>query len=122
LAGFLSKYIYPPSFENRVMNVHPALIPAFSGKGFYGMKVHNAVVAHGVKVTGCTVHFADKEYDHGAIILQKTCPITSCDTAHTVADKVFALELIAFPEAVRLFFDEKLTISNNRVIIAGDKC
>ncbi len=122
LAGFLSKYIYPDSFEGRVLNIHPALIPAFCGKGYYGMKVHDAVITHGVKVTGCTVHFADKEYDHGAIILQKTCPVTSCDTSHTVADKVFALELVAFPEAIRLFFEEKLTIVNNRVLIAGEKC
>lgn len=120
LAGFLSKYLYPDSFEGHVLNVHPALIPAFCGKGFYGMKVHEAVVAKGVKVTGCTVHFADKEYDHGAIIVQKTCEVCSSDTPHDVADKVFALEQQAYPEAIRLFFDNKLSIRDNRVVVEGD--
>lgn len=120
LAGFLSKYFYPDAFEGRVINIHPALIPAFCGKGFYGMKVHEAVIAKGVKVTGCTVHFADKEYDHGAIILQKTCTVRSSDTAHDVAEKVFALELQAYPEAIRLFFDKKLSICGNKVLIEGE--
>ncbi len=120
LAGFLSRYDYPDEYEGRVMNIHPALIPSFSGQGYYGMKVHEAVWKSGVRVTGCTVHFADREYDHGAIILQKVCPVFSHDDPHTIADRVFALEQQAFPEAIRMFLDSKLQIKDNRVIIEGD--
>ncbi len=85
LAGFLKLIHIPKDFEIRVMNVHPALIPAFCGKGFYGRHVHEEVLVAGVKITGCTIHFADNEYDHGPIILQRPVEVEDQDTAETLA-------------------------------------
>ncbi|HEY2253869.1 MAG TPA: phosphoribosylglycinamide formyltransferase, partial [Planctomycetaceae bacterium] len=96
LAGFLSLIEVPPDFEFRVMNIHPALIPAFCGKGFYGHKVHNAVLAAGVKVSGCTVHFADNHYDHGPIIVQSCVDVHDDDTCDTLAARVFAAERLTY--------------------------
>lgn len=101
MAGFLSLWRYPPRFERRVINIHPALLPAFGGKGFYGHRVHEAVLASGATESGCTVHYVDHEYDHGPIILQRRVPVLPNDTADTLADRVFEQELIAYPEAVR---------------------
>ena len=80
-AGFLQLLPVPDDFAGRVMNIHPALIPAFCGKGFYGHRVHEAALEMGVKVSGCTVHFADNVYDHGPIILQRVVPVLDDDTA-----------------------------------------
>jgi formyltetrahydrofolate-dependent phosphoribosylglycinamide formyltransferase len=118
LAGFLHLFLLPRELEGRVMNIHPALLPSFGGPGLYGMKVHEAVHRAGVKVTGCTVHFADHQYDHGPIILQRTVAIADDDTPETIAHKVFEEELIAYPEAVRLFAARRLAIENGRVRIA----
>src|SRR5260370_40969537 len=85
LAGFLQLLHIPDDFQGRVMNIHPALIPAFCGKGFYGHRVHETVLESGVKVSGCTVHFADNVYDHGPIILQRTVPVAEDDTPDTLA-------------------------------------
>lgn len=103
LAGYLSLLHIPADFTNRVMNIHPSLIPAFSGSGFYGERIHTAAIARGVKFSGCTVHFADNQYDHGPIILQKVVPVEPNDTPASLAKRVFAAECSAFPEAVRLF-------------------
>src|SRR5690606_21183809 len=103
LAGFLARVDIPPDFVLRVMNIHPSLIPAFCGKGMYGHHVHEAVLARGCKVSGCTVHFADSEYDHGPIITQKCVPVESTDTPSTLAARVFEAECEAYPEAIRLF-------------------
>ncbi|MGF1582747.1 MAG: phosphoribosylglycinamide formyltransferase, partial [Gemmataceae bacterium] len=92
LAGFLQLLEVPPDFEHRIMNIHPALVPAFSGEGYYGRLVHEAVIQAGVKVTGCTVHFVDNEYDHGPIILQKDVPVEDDDTPDTHADRVQTVE------------------------------
>ncbi len=89
-----------------MLNIHPALIPAFCGDGFYGMRVHRAVKAKGVMVTGCTVHFADNVYDEGPIVLQKCVPLEYGDTPDEIATRVFDMECIAFPEAINLV-DEK---------------
>jgi phosphoribosylglycinamide formyltransferase-1 len=105
MAGFLQRYVIPPCFEGRVMNIHPALIPQYCGKGFYGHRVHEAVVAAGERESGCTVHFADNEYDHGPIILQRRVRIEEGDTPDEVAAKVFKEECIAYPEAVRRFIE-----------------
>jgi len=118
LAGFLSYYHYPEAYEGRVMNIHPALIPSFCGKGYYGMHVHQAVFDKGVKITGCTVHFVDRHYDHGPIILQESCSVEDSDTPETIAQKVFDLECEAYPRAIRLFFEKKLLISGRRVRIS----
>ena len=103
------------SDQCRVMNIHPALIPAFCGKGFYGHRVHEAALESGVKVSGCTVHFADNQYDHGPIILQPTVPVLDDDTPDSLANRVFELECDAYPEAIRLFAQKRLQIEGRRV-------
>jgi formyltetrahydrofolate-dependent phosphoribosylglycinamide formyltransferase len=117
LAGFMVHIEIPRRWLGRVMNVHPALIPAFCGKGMYGHLVHEAVLASGVKVTGCTVHFVDNEYDHGPIILQKAVEVRPDDTAETLAERVQAAERECYPEAVRLFAEGRLAIDGSRVRI-----
>lgn len=117
LAGFLCKWRIPPAYIHRVMNIHPALLPKFGGKGYYGHHVHEAVLAAGEKESGCTVHFADNEYDNGPIILQRKVPVLPGDTADTLADRVFEQECIAYPEAIRLFAQGRLAIRNGRVEI-----
>ena len=116
LAGFLSYYHYPENYEGRVMNIHPALIPSFCGKGYYGMRVHEAVYEKGVKITGCTVHFVDRHYDQGPIILQRACPVEDSDTPESIARKVFALECEAYPRAIRLYFENRLIVRGQRVL------
>jgi formyltetrahydrofolate-dependent phosphoribosylglycinamide formyltransferase len=108
LAGFLHLYIIPPEYHRKVMNIHPALLPDFGGDGFYGDKVHQAVLDSGVKESGCTVHFADNTYDTGPIIIQKKVPVLAGDTVHTLADRVFEAEKEAYPEAIRLFAEGKI--------------
>lgn len=108
MAGFLQLYKIPAEYEGRVMNIHPALIPKYCGKGFYGHHVHEAVVSAGEKESGCTVHFADNEYDHGPIILQRKVELDPSDTPDEVASKVFTEECIAYPEAIRRFIDGEL--------------
>lgn len=115
LAGFLQLIHLPSDFQGKVMNIHPALIPAFCGKGYYGHHVHEAVIAAGVKLTGCTVHFADNEYDHGPIILQRAVPVLDADTPDSVAARVFEQECEAYPEAIRLFAEGRLKVEGRRV-------
>jgi phosphoribosylglycinamide formyltransferase-1 len=117
LAGFLALIEVPDDFQFRVMNIHPALIPSFCGKGFYGHKVHEAVLERGVKVSGCTVHFADNHYDHGPIILQSCVPVRDDDTPDSLAARVFSAECQAYPEAIRLYSQGRLEIDDRRVRI-----
>jgi len=119
LAGFLSLFQPRARYAGRVMNIHPALIPAFCGSGFYGEKVHRAVLEPGVRVSGCTVHFADDQYDHGPIILQGTVPVLDDDTAETLAARVHALERELYPEAIRLWAEDRLRIEGRRVHIVS---
>ena len=118
LGGFLSLIEIPEDFRFRVLNIHPALVPAFSGRGFYGRHVHKAALARGVKVSGCTVHFADNEYDHGPIIQQRCVPVLDKDTPETLAARVFAAECELYPACVGLFAEGKLSIRDRRVFIA----
>ena len=106
LAGYLKLYAPPPGLERRVLNIHPALIPAFCGPGFYGHHVHEAVKARGCTVSGCTVHFANAEYDAGPIVLQRCVPLDEHDNADDIAARVFAAECEAYPAAINLV-DEK---------------
>jgi formyltetrahydrofolate-dependent phosphoribosylglycinamide formyltransferase len=117
LLGFLSPFELRGRYEGRALNVHPALIPAFSGKGFYGHHVHEAALAAGVKVTGATVHFVDEEYDHGPIVLQRAVPVLDDDTPETLAARVQAVERELVPEAVRLFAAGRLELHGRRVRI-----
>ena len=117
MGGYMRLFEVPIAFHNRVMNVHPALLPAFGGKGMYGKRVHQAVIDHGCKVSGCTVHFVDGQYDNGPIIVQKTCPVTEHETAESLARKVGELERLAYPEAIRLFAKKRITVDGRRARI-----
>lgn len=101
MAGFLRRYVFPTSYQGRVLNIHPALLPDFGGKGFWGHHVHEAVLKAGVRESGCTVHLADHEYDRGPILLQKRVPVLPGDTPDTLAARVFQAECEAYPEALR---------------------
>jgi formyltetrahydrofolate-dependent phosphoribosylglycinamide formyltransferase len=115
LAGWLSLLNLPDRYLGRAMNIHPALLPSFGGKGMYGHFVHEAVLEHGCKVSGCTVHFLDNAYDTGPIVLQRTCPVLDDDDADTLARRVFDQETMAYPEAIRLFAEGRLKIQGRRV-------
>ena len=117
--GFLALLTIPADFLGRIMNIHPSLIPSFSGQGFHGSHVHEAVLKRGCKVSGCTVHFVDDEYDHGPIILQHTVPVLDDDTAEKLAARVFVAECEALPEAIRMFASGNLEIEGSRVYFAG---
>ena len=119
LAGFMK--ILPPSFartfKNRIMNIHPSLIPSFCGEGYYGLKVHDAVLAYGVKFTGATVHFADEGADTGPIIIQGTAPVLEGDTAPVLQKRVMEIEHEIFPKAVSLFCQDRLEVKGRIVYI-----
>jgi phosphoribosylglycinamide formyltransferase-1 len=117
MGGFLKHLAIPPDFENRVTNIHPALIPSFCGQGLYGRKVHEAVLAYGAKLSGCTVHFVDEHYDHGPIILQRAVPVLDDDTPDSLAARVFAAECQAYPEALRLIAEDRVRVEGRLVRI-----
>jgi len=102
-------------YKNRILNIHPALIPSFCGKGFYGMKVHESVIEYGVKVTGVTIHLVDEEYDTGPIVLQKIVPVNDDDTPETLQKRVLAVEHEIYPEAIKLFETKKFNITGRKV-------
>jgi formyltetrahydrofolate-dependent phosphoribosylglycinamide formyltransferase len=117
MAGFMCFYRIPEHYRFRIMNIHPALLPSFGGQGYYGERVHRAVLEHGCKVTGCTVHFADNVYDHGPIIVQKAIKVAEDDEPHSLAARVFEKEKEAYPEAINLFADGRLEVEGRRVRI-----
>ena len=122
LAGFLTiidEQVYE-AFPNRIINVHPALIPSFCGKGFYGLHVQEAALAKGVKVSGATVHIVTPECDAGPIILQKAVAVKQDDTPETLQRRIMEeAEWKILPEAVRLFCEDRITVENNKVYIKG---
>jgi phosphoribosylglycinamide formyltransferase-1 len=101
LAGYLKLIQIPPAYQGRIVNIHPALLPGFGGPGMYGDRVHAAVLKARAQVSGCTVHYVDNQFDHGQIILQRSCPVLPGDTPHSLADRVFALECEAYPAALK---------------------
>jgi phosphoribosylglycinamide formyltransferase 1 len=117
LAGFLHLFKIPDKYAGKAMNIHPGLIPAFCGKGYYGRHVHKAVIESGVKVSGCTVHFVDNEYDCGPIIIQKVVQVHEDDSPSTLAQRVFKEECIAYPDAINLFAEGRLKIEGRKVRI-----
>ena len=121
MAGFLSYWIIPDRYLGRVMNIHPALLPAFGGEGMYGHHVHEAVLARGCKVSGCTVHFVNNTYDDGPIVLQRAVPVRAEDTPDDLAARVFEQECIAYPEAIRLFAEGRLRIVHLRQGYGGQE-
>ena len=119
LAGYLAALGQDTleAFKGRIMNVHPSLLPAFGGKGFYGPHVHRAVLAAGCKITGATVHFVEAEFDSGPIILQEAVRVADDDTCDSLAVKVQALERELYPTAIRLFAEGRLCQTGRRVTI-----
>jgi phosphoribosylglycinamide formyltransferase 1 len=120
LLGFLSPFELRGRYEGRALNVHPALIPAFSGQGFYGHHVHEAVLEKGVKLTGATVHFVSGGYDEGPILLQGTVEVLDDDTPDLLAERVQALERALLPEAIRLIAADRVRIEKGRTRIAPE--
>ena len=119
LAGYL-KIITPKfvdEFRNKIINIHPSLIPSFCGKGYYGEKVHQGVIDYGAKVTGATVHFVDEGADTGAIIMQETVNVEQDDDAKSLAKRVLEVEHRILKESIRLFCENKLSIQGRRVFI-----
>lgn len=107
LAGFM--FLLPEEvvrkYEGRILNIHPALLPKYGGKGMYGVHVHEAVLAAGEKESGCSVHFVNERYDEGAVLLQKKCPVLPEDTVDTLAERVLDLEHEAYPEALKMLVE-----------------
>jgi phosphoribosylglycinamide formyltransferase-1 len=117
LAGFMSLIEIPEEFNLRIINIHPALIPAFSGKGMYGRHVHQAVLEYGVKITGVTVHFVDDVYDRGPIILQEAVPVLPNDTVDSLFDRVQQTEREIYPRAIELLASKKVRVKGRRVFV-----
>ena len=115
MAGFLRRVLIPADFVNRVINIHPSLIPAFCGQGKYGSRVHSAVLEYGCKITGCTVHFVDNEYDHGPIIAQESVPVVVGDTVETLSQRVFHSECRIFPQVINAIAAQKIRVHNRQV-------
>ena len=117
LAGWLHLLPIPADFRHRVLNIHPALLPAFGGKGMYGRHAHEAVLAYGARVSGCTVHFADDTYDTGPILVQKCVPVLDGDDPDTLAARVFEAECEAYPDAIRLISEGRVRVEGRRAVI-----
>jgi len=120
MAGFCTLWRIPSSYSGRVINIHPALLPAYGGAGYFGHRVHEAVIASGTGESGCTVHYCDNEYDHGPIILQRKVTVERNDTPGTLAARVFEQECIAYPEAIRLFAADRISLADGKVSIVSD--
>lgn len=116
LAGWLHLVRIPDDFRWKVLNIHPSLLPAFGGKGMYGHHVHEAVLAYGAKVSGCTVHFADDTYDTGPVVVQRAVPVLDADTPDALAARVFAAECEAYPEAIRRLAAGGWRVDGRRVV------
>ena len=119
LAGYLKRIPTEVvrTYRGRILNIHPALLPAFGGHGMYGRRVHEAVVEYGVHWTGATVHVVDEEYDTGPIVLQEPVPVYADDTAESVAARVLDIEHRIYPEALRLFSQGRVSIDGRKVRI-----
>lgn len=122
LAGYLKKVPagVVRAYRNRIVNIHPALLPSFGGPGMYGHRVHEAVLARGCKVSGATVHIVDEEYDSGPIVTQRCLEVLDDDTPETLAARVLKLEHKIYPEALQLFAENRVRVEGRRVVIAGD--
>ena len=119
LAGYL-KIVSPKlvnEYRNKIINIHPSLIPAFCGKGYYGQKVHQGVIDYGAKVTGATVHFVDEGADTGPIIMQKTIEVKQDDDAKKLAERVLEVEHEILTKSISMFCENKLTVNGRRVYI-----
>jgi phosphoribosylglycinamide formyltransferase-1 len=118
LAGFMCKLQVPQDYVNKIINVHPALLPAFGGQGMYGSHVHQAVLDYGAKISGCTVHFVDEEYDHGPIIMQEAVPVFDADTAESLAQRVQAREREMYTRVLQMFSKGRIRVEGRKVKIS----
>ena len=116
-AGYLQLLKIPDDYRDRVLNIHPALLPAFGGKGMFGTHVHEAVLASSSKVSGCTVHLVDDQYDHGPIVAQRTVEVKADDTPETLAARVFEQECELYPEVIRAFVEGRIVVDGREVTI-----
>jgi formyltetrahydrofolate-dependent phosphoribosylglycinamide formyltransferase len=119
LAGYM-KMLSPrviKAYKNKILNIHPGLLPHFGGKGMYGIHVHEAVLKSGMKVSGVTVHLVDEIYDHGPIVLQKCVPVEDHDTPESLAERVLNVEHQLYSEAIQLFAEDKIEIRDNRAYL-----
>lgn len=114
LAGYLRMAPIPDGFERRIVNIHPALLPAFGGSGMHGLRVHRAVLDAGCKVSGCTAHLCDERYDSGPIVAQRACPVSDDDTPESLAARVFALECAVYPEVIRALTQGRIVVEGRR--------
>lgn len=119
LGGYLQLLQIPDDYRLKVLNIHPALLPAFGGKGMYGHHVHEAVLAYGAKVSGCTVHYVDDQYDHGPIVAQRAVEVRHDDTADILAARVFAAECALYPDVIRAVVEGRVTVTGRSVRIDG---
>lgn len=119
LAGYLCMIAenFVKAFPDRIINIHPSLIPSFCGKGYYGLNVHKAAIEYGVKVSGCTVHFVDEKYDNGAILMQRAVAVEEGDTPEELQARILKVEHEVLPEAVKLLVSGKVKIQGRKVII-----
>lgn len=115
MGGYLKLVKIPTDFQGRVVNIHPSLIPSFCGQGFYGLKVHQAAIDYGAKVSGCTIHFVDDQYDHGPIVDQRTVPVLPDDDAATLQRRVFDAECVAYPEVIRWIASGRVRLEGRKV-------
>ncbi|MDO4550453.1 MAG: phosphoribosylglycinamide formyltransferase [Planctomycetia bacterium] len=121
LGGWLKKLVVPADYILKVINIHPSLIPSFCGHGFYGHYVHEAAINYGVKISGCSVHYVDNEYDHGPVILQKSVPVLADDDADMLAARVFQQECVAYPEAIQAILEDRVEVHGRIVKILERK-
>lgn len=117
LAGFLRVFLPGDRYRNRCINIHPSLIPAFCGQGFYGTKVHEAVYQRGCRVSGCTVHMVNDHYDEGPIIAQQSVTLAEGDDAADIQRKVFAAECETLPRVVQWFAEDRIRVESGRVVV-----
>ena len=115
MAGYLEHLLIDQEFSGRVVNIHPSLIPAFSGQGYYGLRVHRAAIEYGVKLSGCTVHFVDNEFDHGPIIAQAACEVLPTDTPETLQARVFEQECQLYPGVLAAIAEKRVVLSGRKV-------
>ena len=120
MGGFLKRVQIPDDFVNRVINIHPSLIPSFCGKGNYGIKVHTNVIQYGAKISGCTVHFVDDQYDHGPIIAQQTVPVLDTDDPQTLAARVFEAECKVYPTIINAIANGRVSVSDRLVRVESE--
>jgi phosphoribosylglycinamide formyltransferase-1 len=120
MGGWLRLVYVPEDFEHRVVNIHPSLLPKHGGKGFYGRRVHEAVLAAGEATSGCTIHFVDNEYDHGPVILQRQVSVEPGESAESLAARVFAAECEAYPFVLNMLAEDRVRIEGRQVLLLPD--